>query len=557
MLRTLLGALALAVALSTPAPAKASRSPLPPPVAPLDGLTLAARAGRIDEAQDALQRALAIFDRDRVMQRFGWVAPTGPRGGTMALLDLALRLDRLSPGERAEGERLLARPTDPGSNGAAAYDAAARQSLETWCGPYCVTWAEAGRDAPPLVDIDANGRPDYIDTVIKVMDTVWAIEIDAMGYRPPKSDDSSPDPTPHGPQLDVYVLDLLGRTQGIVGYCATDDPSVGSASYPGLDASAYCVFDDDYAEYGSDARILLEATAAHEFFHAVQFAYNARQDRWLMEGTATWIEDEVFDDANDNYNYLDTSQVADPTVPLDLFAPSSTRIGGFAYGNYAFFQLLTDSHGHEVVREMFERGDGVPGEPGHHSLIAVPAAMAAHGIDFADFYNRFALANWWPPAFYEEGASWVSEDGSGRQLAVPHPRPSTLTPRKQRTTWKTSRLDHLTSGYAAFVPGEGTGPARRLEVTVDLSHGGAGARASLIAESRSGRFRVIPIRLTAARTGTAVVERFGRLRSVALVLSNGSTRIRDCGSDRSFPIYACSGDPIDEDRPFRFQARLR
>jgi hypothetical protein len=37
----------------------------------------------------------------------------------------------------------------------------------------------------------------------------------------------------------------------------------------------------------------LKVTAAHEFFHAVQFAYDIGEDGWLMESTATWMEEHV------------------------------------------------------------------------------------------------------------------------------------------------------------------------------------------------------------------------------------------------------------------------
>ena len=39
----------------------------------------------------------------------------------------------------------------------------------------------------------------------------------------------------------------------------------------------------------------LQFTAAHQFFHAIQFGYDAYEDAWFMEGTAAWIEDEVYD----------------------------------------------------------------------------------------------------------------------------------------------------------------------------------------------------------------------------------------------------------------------
>ena len=48
----------------------------------------------------------------------------------------------------------------------------------------------------------------------------------------------------------------------------------------------------------------MRVTAAHEYFHAVQYAYDAFEDGWLLEATATWVEDEMFDDVNDNLQYL-------------------------------------------------------------------------------------------------------------------------------------------------------------------------------------------------------------------------------------------------------------
>ena len=48
----------------------------------------------------------------------------------------------------------------------------------------------------------------------------------------------------------------------------------------------------------------LQVTAAHEYFHLVQFGYDINEDGWIMESTATWAEDEVFDSINDNAQYL-------------------------------------------------------------------------------------------------------------------------------------------------------------------------------------------------------------------------------------------------------------
>ncbi len=48
----------------------------------------------------------------------------------------------------------------------------------------------------------------------------------------------------------------------------------------------------------------LQVTVAHEYFHAIQFAYDYFEDGWCMEATAAWVEDEVYDEVNDNVQYL-------------------------------------------------------------------------------------------------------------------------------------------------------------------------------------------------------------------------------------------------------------
>ena len=82
----------------------------------------------------------------------------------------------------------------------------------------------------------------------------------------------------------------------------------------------------------------LQVTAAHELFHAVQFAYDYYEDGWFMEATATWAEDELFDDVNDNVQYLRRSPITLPGRPMDKFEDD----GVFHYGVWIFFRYLTE-----------------------------------------------------------------------------------------------------------------------------------------------------------------------------------------------------------------------
>ena len=40
----------------------------------------------------------------------------------------------------------------------------------------------------------------------------------------------------------------------------------------------------------------MQVTAAHEYNHVLQYDYDAFQDTWMFESTATWAEEKVFDD---------------------------------------------------------------------------------------------------------------------------------------------------------------------------------------------------------------------------------------------------------------------
>ena len=69
------------------------------------------------------------------------------------------------------------------------------------------------------------------------------------------------------------------------------------------------VLNRDYSGFPSTPQASLDSTTAHEFNHSIQFGYGALAganvpDDVFVEGGATWMEDEVHDAADDNYNYL-------------------------------------------------------------------------------------------------------------------------------------------------------------------------------------------------------------------------------------------------------------
>ncbi len=308
---------------ASPALAAPSQAPELTP-APADGLTRALASGQLTEAEYALERARSLFSPESVRARYGSVEPVGPHDATLVLRDLLARVPELSPSQQREARRITARPTDKVDQFGTTYSVPEAPASPLCTTHICVHYVVSSVDAPSLTDSNTNGYPDWIDSAAAELEVVWAKEVVAYGYRAPKSDLTSANHGPDG-KLDVYIADV--GSDRLYGYCTSDDPNATSPSYPYGDISAYCVLDDDFAANQFPGVTGLDAfrvTAAHEFFHAVQAAYDFFDDLVLIEGTAVWMEDEVYDDINDNYQYFAASALQRPDVPFDLGRDSSS-----------------------------------------------------------------------------------------------------------------------------------------------------------------------------------------------------------------------------------------
>lgn len=510
-----------------------------------DALTRALQRGELTAAQYALQRALALFRPDEVRRVYGRVEAPRTRDGTPVLRDLFVRLPQLGPRERRLARGLLARPTDGRrAPGAPRYTVRARHL----CGAnLCLHWVARTRNAPPLVDADHDRIPDWVETTRAVFAHVWAVEVGRFGYRRPRADlGSGPHRggNPNG-KLDVFLADI--GAEGMFGYCTSDDPRH-YPRYRYFDRSAYCVVDDDFAatqfegqESGLEA---LEVTAAHEFFHAVQFAYDVAEDLWLLEGTAVWMEDEVYDDVNGNVDFLDVSALTVPQASLDR------GHGGFEYGSWLFFRFLSEYFGPEavsdpsVIRAIWRRADASRRGPDDYSLRAIQRVVAGRGRPFRDVFAAFGLVNRSPSAWYEEGVEYPAPGATAEYL---------LSPAAPGSGAQAATLNHLAARYFTFRPEVNVPASAQLRVSVDLPSSAYGPRATLVVSLSPGERVQVPIPLNPFGDGAAVVPFDpATVTAVDLVLTNGSTRFR-CWRGT---VYSCAGRALDDGRPFAFSASL-
>jgi hypothetical protein len=506
-----------------------------------DALTRALERGRIDPATYALERARALFNLRAVRSRYGDVRQADPREATLILRDLVLRLDELSAAQLRQARAILARPTDgvgdPQGDG---YTVAEEAPVCSTNG--CVHYVGSTIDAPDPTDTTpANGIPDYVDNTSAIFEEVWGVEVGTYGYRAPKSDATSlPAGNPNA-DIDIYVVDV--GAESLYGYCTTDDPNADPGSgYPYYDFSAYCVVDDDFAPVqfpGVDGLDALRVTMAHEFFHAVQFAYDAAEDRWFMESSATWIEDEVYDAINDNWQYFPKSPIGQPNVPLDANNSSTCR-------GLDLPPVPQESSGGS---RSSARCGGTPMRPGpdKYSIKAIEAVVKDLGAKFRWAFADFGMWNDVPGAVYEEGEDYPFAS----------PTDAFKITRSRSRASDSVVLDHLTNRYYWFVPGRGVQDDAKLLVAVNGPASKTGPEASVVVLFENGNVLFKPLALNKAG-GADILMKFGKgkVAEVDLVLTNASTRHRTaCWKDEKWR-YACAALPKDDNMRYSFAVEL-
>ena len=496
-----------------------------------------ARAAR---ATQALTEARTLFAAKaqprRALLRHG-------RDATLVLNRLGRLRGALTGADRARADHLLARPTD----GAADPDDHGYQPGATLapaaCGPHiCVHYVTDTADAPDLTDgPDANTTPDYVDKTLALVESVRATYVGA-GYKAPESDKG----LGGNNNVDIYLVNI--GPAGLYGYCNSDKPFPDPNPGP-YDGWAYCVFDNDYApsEFPTNTPVQnLKVTAAHEFFHAVQFAYDYYEDSWFMEATATWAEDEVFDGVDDNVQYLSDGPQARPRIPLDKVT------GLHQYGDWIFFRYLTErlttsQNGlPTLVRQMWRRADGSANGPDDYSIQAVRRVLAARGKDLGTTFAQFASANRRPASTYAEAAA-------NHYPVAPLARTFTLEPSHKDTgTWSLV-LDHLSSGTLRYVPSSLGAGGWQIRLQVNAPPRARGSVALATTYLRNGKVSTVKLPLDASGDATKTLGFSGsRVKAVELTLANAGTHYR-CWDD-PLDTYSCSGTPRDDNLTFRFRA---
>jgi hypothetical protein len=281
---------------------------------------------------------------------------------TIALHALATAYPALGGAERRRAKGLLARPTDGSDDPQRDGYPASAPIASAESAHFCVFWVNAPGfpDSPSLTDAngvaDLDGVPDYVESLLQIAEYSYSVEVapGPLGWAPPKPDQEgcSASPSAHA---DIYLKQLGDK--GLFGY-ETVDPGQGRAR----SQYGYMVLDNDYAkaEFGyDDPTIPASVTFAHEFNHLLQMNYDPFQDTWMLEATATWVEEKVYPAVNDYLGYVSVF-ARFPGEAMTAYFPASKeqslRIYGAAVWNH-WLDTGGGGYGSNLIRRAWELSD--------------------------------------------------------------------------------------------------------------------------------------------------------------------------------------------------------
>lgn len=229
-----------------------------------------------------------------------------------------------------------------------------------------------------------DGIPDYVNRVADYLSASYQSLVVGLGFDAPPYDGAE-----GGDSLyDVYITNVPGLTT----------PELQSDQYPGRPAySSYIQVGNDMRNerYPDDPCPFLKATIAHEYFHAVEFAYRAFSSDsypwWWFESCAQWAQEQVFDDLNDVYYSLEYYL---PGMHKSLYLTG----GLFIYGAWLFPEYLSENIGPDIIEECWIKFAAFD-----VALMAVDYALFERGYDMNEQYCRNVVWSYFTGPHYREG----------------------------------------------------------------------------------------------------------------------------------------------------------
>jgi hypothetical protein len=282
------------------------------------------------------------------------------------------------------------------------------------------------------LEVETNLDGLTIEDYARSLEHAWTTEVDRFAWAAPPS---NTDEIFGGTRAGKYLVKVQYLSPVLYGYVSNFGTGAGfvgdnpNTAWDDEDAYASCMgLNSDYSTFPGTPERALDATTAHEFNHSIQFGYGGlsgenEPDSVFIEGGATWMEDEVFDYSNDNYNYLwptfedDMGEYEDSPYPYWItFRGLTERYGASRPGG-----------GENVMQRFWE----LTSQNAASNLEALDRALRERGASLASGYAAYAVAvkfnkrcggGYSLPYCFEEGREYVNGDGvqSGAGETEPH-----------------------------------------------------------------------------------------------------------------------------------------
>jgi hypothetical protein len=320
--------------------------------------------GKLTLDEKVVLQATAIKKYQELPPRYQFHDPstnrTDSRAATMVLLDIRKNWEQLSPTVQSLVSSLFSRPET-------------EFSYVSPTGFFRLHYDTSGGDAVSPEDNDSNSIPDFVERCAAYCDSSldkhWR-----LGYLFPP-----PDGGLGGDDLfDVYFEEMP-----YYGYALPE----GAGPEEWNDWYSYLVLHRDFVGFSPNSDPegnvagAAKATCAHEFHHCVQFSYDLNEPSWLMELDATFMEDLVFDQTDDNYNYL-TSYMSSPQTSL-------MQNGLHSYSSFIWELFVAQRFDTSLMVSMWE------GARYDDALSALSdTLLQIHGWSLDSAFTEFAIWNY-------------------------------------------------------------------------------------------------------------------------------------------------------------------
>jgi len=303
---------------------------------------------------------------------------------------------------------------------------------------FILWWTLSGVDAIQpggRTVLPADSVPGLVRAAATGLESAWRMYVDTLGYLPPvpyaTGADSNWNDLPPPGKYPVELVNIgnyrkdsghyFGVTYSMAGGAAS--AMLLGADLPAFPGWSYRRDVDGIAQgenYATDWNISMQATAAHELFHAVQYNYETNLGHFLFEASAVAMEKTVIPLESDYLQFADAAQHG--FCGVSQLVPMFSAIQSDAYAHAWYVKQLVGDFGEDLLKALWQSRSTESRVPIESTLRTVISGRTGSTLDttMARYALRLGLSgrrwNWLqsvsPPfAPFSDGALFETLSG--------------------------------------------------------------------------------------------------------------------------------------------------